>query len=313
MAPQLLFIGLGNMGRAMAKNIAEKGSLESPLLIFNRTPSRATDLASTLSSPSSVEVVPSPDALPSAIERADIVFSIVTNDAAVEELYTSILSSGVDLAGKTFVECSTVAPATADKIGERVTAAGGIYVASPVFGAPAAAQAAKLIFLPAGPAAAIEALRPFVDGIMGYIKIPFPDATPGTALKLKLVGNACILNMVTQLSESLALAEQSGIGSAPFSQFIDLMFGGVYSLYAKRMTEGTYWKDKPLFSANGGIKDATHVLNLGKSVGVDMKNIETVRGYLQQVKEHSDGDNEDIAGIYGTIRESAGLKFENDV
>ncbi|OAA69054.1 6-phosphogluconate dehydrogenase 2 [Cordyceps fumosorosea ARSEF 2679] len=79
MAPTLLWIGLGNMGRAMCKNIVEKGNLDSPLLIYNRSKQRAVDLSQKLPA-GKTEVV---DSLVDAVAKADVIFSCVANDDAL--------------------------------------------------------------------------------------------------------------------------------------------------------------------------------------------------------------------------------------
>ncbi|KAJ3554187.1 hypothetical protein NPX13_g10682 [Xylaria arbuscula] len=251
MAPQLLFIGLGNMGRGMCKNLVEKGNLEKPLILYNRTKQRAEDLAATLPA-GKTEVV---DTVEEGVKKADIIFTIVSNDAAVEEAISTILQS--DVKGKLIVECSTIHPDTTKQIAEKVLAKGAEFIASPVFGAPAAAQAGALIFVPAGPKSSIEKLRPFIKGVMGRSEIPFEDKPYENSLKMKLIGNAFILNMVTILGEGLTLGEKSGIGPEPVKAFVDDIFGGVYSGYAQRMVEGVYWKmEEPLFSADNARKDA---------------------------------------------------------
>ena len=92
---------------------------------------------------------------------------------------------------------------------------------------------------------------------MGRAEIPFEDQPPASSLKLKLLGNNFIINMVTALGEGFAASEKIGIGTDPLKQLIDLLFGGVYSLYSQRMVGGTYWKmEEPLFSANNALKDS---------------------------------------------------------
>ncbi|KAI0142786.1 NAD binding domain of 6-phosphogluconate dehydrogenase-domain-containing protein [Xylariaceae sp. FL1272] len=308
MAPQLLWIGLGNMGRGMCKNLVEKGNLDKPLILYNRTKKRSEDLAATLPA-GKTEIV---DTIEEGVKKADIIFTIVSNDAAVQEAVTTILKS--DIKGKTVIDCSTIHPDTSKQIAEDILAKGGDFVACPVFGAPAAADAGALIFVPAGPKASIDKLRPYTVGVMGRAEVPFDDKPYETSLKLKLLGNTFVVNMVTQIAEGMTLGEKSGVGAEPVKQLIDLLFGGVYSGYADRMVKGTYWKrDEPFFSADNARKDMRHAMNLGKSVGVEMTGAQRGDEYLKVVAEHSGGDKGDIAGIYGAVRKASGLKFENDV
>ena len=70
MAPRISWIGLGNMGRGMVKNLAEKGSYSKPLLIYNRTAARAEKLAGTLPSDS----VKTATSIGEAVKESDLIF-----------------------------------------------------------------------------------------------------------------------------------------------------------------------------------------------------------------------------------------------
>lgn len=147
---------------------------------------------------------------------------------------------------------------------------------------------------------------------MGRAEIPFDDSPYESSLKLKLVGNTFILNMVAMLGEGLTLGEKAGIGAAPVKQFVDLLFGGVYSGYAERMTKGVYWQmEEPLFSADNARKDAGHALDMARAAGVDLKLAAQADEYLKVVADHAGGEKGDIAGIYGAVRKQNGLNFEN--
>ncbi|RYP67013.1 hypothetical protein DL769_005873 [Monosporascus sp. CRB-8-3] len=305
MAPQLLWIGLGNMGRGMVKNLVEKGNLEKPLILYNRTQKRSEDLAAKLAE-GKTEIVGS---IEEGVKKADIVFTILSNDAAVRAVFSSALASG-DVAGKLFVECSTIHPDTTVQLARDAAAVGAQFVASPVFGAPAAAEAGQLIFVPAGPREAVGRLRPYVRDVMGKGEIAFEDEPYEKALKLKLIGNAFVLNMVSMLGEGLTMAEKTGVGAGPVKQFLDGLFGGPYSAYGDRMLSGTYWKmEEPLFSADNARKDAGHAMNLAKSVGMELRHAAVVDDYLKVVADHAGGDKGDVAGMYGAARKKAGLKY----
>ncbi|KAI0161632.1 6-phosphogluconate dehydrogenase 2 [Hypoxylon sp. FL1284] len=307
MAPQLLWVGIGNMGRGMVKNLVEKGNLEKPVILYNRTRKRSEELAAKLPE-GKTEIV---DSLEEGVKKADIIFTILTNDAAVQGVFQDLLKG--DVSGKLLVDCSTIHPDTTEKLAKSVADKGAQFIACPVFGAPAAAEAGMLVFVPAGPKSSIERLRPYMKGVMGRAEIPFEDKPPSDALKLKLVGNSFILNTVTMLGEGFTVAEKAGIGAEPVQQVVDALIGGVYSIYADRMIKGTYWKmEQPLFSANNARKDAGHAMNLAKSVGAEMKTVEVADEYLKGVAEHAGGDKGDIAGVYGCVRKKAGLKYEND-
>ena len=57
-------------------------------------------------------------------------------------------------------------------------------------------------------------------------------------------------------------------------------------------------------------KDARHALNLAEASDTKMKDVEVADSHLAAVQKHM-GSRGDIAGIYGAVRQEAGLKFEN--
>ncbi|EXA54748.1 hypothetical protein FOPG_13645 [Fusarium oxysporum f. sp. conglutinans race 2 54008] len=72
------------------------------------------------------------------------------------------------------------------------------------------ANSGTLIFATVGAKSSIEKMRPYIKGIMGRDEISFEDEPYSNAAKLKLMGNAFALNAITQLAESLTLAEKIG-------------------------------------------------------------------------------------------------------
>ncbi|TVY83769.1 putative oxidoreductase [Lachnellula suecica] len=304
MAPQLAWIGLGNMGRGMCKNLVEKGDLDKPLIIFNRTEKRATDLSKSLSSGKSTVA----SSIDEAVSKADIIFTCVGDDAAINDTIDAALKS--NMKGKLFVDCSTVHPATTEGLAKKITEAGGEFVACPVFGAPAMADNGQLVCVIAGPKASVDRVKPYTKGVMGRAIIDFGGQPVGKALLLKVIGNTFVVNMVEQLSEGHVLAEKSGLGSENLHHFIETMFPGPYAAYSTRMTSGDYMREKPLFAVDLARKDARHAMSLAKEAGTRLKNVEVADAHLEQVKKHR-GEAGDLAAIYGAVRQEAGLKFEN--
>ena len=67
---------------------------------------------------------------------------------------------------------------------------------------------------------------------------------------------------------------------------------------------------QPLFAVDLARKDAKHALDLAQAAGTKMKDVEVADQHLAEVRKHM-GSKGDIAGIYGAVRQEAGLKFEN--
>lgn len=305
MSPKVLYVGLGNIGRGMAKNIAEKAKLDSPLLLYNRTKQRATDL-SAKTPPGTTEVA---DSLETAVAQSDIIFICLANDAAVTQTVDAITAA--DISGKVFIDCSTIHPDTTEAVAGKLTSRGAEFVACPVFGAPAMADAGVLVPVPAGPRAAVDKVRPYLEGVTARAVIDMSDEPWRKASTLKLVGNTFILNMVEQVAEGHVAAEKTGLGTQYTHRFIELLMPGIFPAYSNRMLSGDYWKrEEPLFHVDLARKDAGHALKIARDSGAKLPNVETADRHLEMVQKHS--GKGDIAGIYGAVRQDAGLKFENE-
>ncbi|PNP83746.1 hypothetical protein FNYG_02963 [Fusarium nygamai] len=209
-----------------------------------------------------------------------------------------------DVGEKLFVECSTISPELVDKIAKLMIDRGAEFVSSPVFGPPQMANSGKLIFATAGAKSSIERIRPYIKDVMGRDEISFEDEPHRSASRFKLIGNAFALNAITQLSESLTLAEKSAINPAMVKRFADIMYGGIYSVYSGRMISGEYWTRSEPYASHIAMKDIKHLLGLGQEANMELKNAQIGLVYLKMAMEKSSGDQADINAIYSAVRKA---------
>lgn len=287
----------------MAKNLAAKGSIESPLIVYNRNATRANEFHDNNVNTTVATTVSE------AISRADIIFICVGDDAAVQEIVEAIIATGV-IQDKVFVDCSTVHPDTTTAIAERFQKHGALFVAGPVFGTPAMATAGQVISVLAGPKGAVTQVKPFTVGVIASAVIDFSDQPPTKAAQLKILGNTFILGMVESIAEGLVVAEKCGLGTDGLHQFFETIFPGAYVGVSNQMRLGDYHREEPAFAVDLARKDARHALDLASKSGTTMKSVQLTDSYLAQVKEHM-GARGDMTSIYGAVRQEAGLKFEN--
>lgn len=109
----------------MCKNLVEKGDLDKPLIIFNRTNKRSTDLLAKLPQGKSHVA----ESLQEAVSKADIIFTCLGDDAAIKDTIASAAKD--DVQGKLFVDCSTVHPDTTTTLAKSLEAHGARFVACP--------------------------------------------------------------------------------------------------------------------------------------------------------------------------------------
>ncbi|OCL11271.1 hypothetical protein AOQ84DRAFT_386947 [Glonium stellatum] len=306
MAPQLAWIGLGNMGRGMCKNLVEKGKLDKPLIIHNRTKKRADDLAEKLGA-GKTKVA---GTIEDVVASSDIIFICLGDDKAVNATIDTALQQ--DVKGKLFVDCSTVHPETSNALAKRIGEKGAEFVAMPVFGAPAMADAGSLVCILAGPSSSTDKVKPYTTGVVGRANIDYSDQEPGKATLLKVIGNTFVINMVEALSEGHTLAELSGLGTDNLHKWIEAMFPGPYTAYSSRLLAGDYYKrEEPLFAVDLARKDARHAMDIARKAGnAKLGALEVADSHLAAVKEHL-GAKGDLPSIYGAVRQENGLKFEN--
>ncbi|KAL4777532.1 hypothetical protein BDW60DRAFT_213096 [Aspergillus nidulans var. acristatus] len=308
------WIGLGNIGRGMSRNIALKGPLKTPLILYNRTASKASAFAESINAekPQAAVAVSS---LPAAVKDASIAFICVGDDSALDQIINTITSDdSLDLEGKIIVDCSTVHPDTSRRIHATLSSKGTTFVACPVFGAPNAADAGQMVVVPAGSRAAINRIQPFLEGVTSKAVLdvgPEAEKDVGRASLLKVLGNTFILNTVETLAEGLVAAEKSGLGTDVYQQWVTTMFPGPFAKYAERMATGEYFKrEEPLFAVDLARKDLRHAADLAKGAGMTLPSIKVTDDLLKVVKEEK-GEKGDIAGVYGAIRKASGLPYDN--
>lgn len=113
----------------MCKNLVEKGNLDKPLVIYNRTKQRSDDLAAKISSDVGSGKTKIADNIRDAVTGSDIIFMCLGDDAAVNDTVDTILKE--DVGGKLIVDCSTVHPDTTNALEKRITGKGAEFVGMP--------------------------------------------------------------------------------------------------------------------------------------------------------------------------------------
>src|SRR5207248_6943457 len=242
MSEQIGFIGLGNMGQAMAGSHLKGGYT---LTVYNRTESKAEPLIA-----KGAKLARQPG---EAVQPGGIVVSMVANDQALEEI---VMSPGfLERLGPNGIHLSmsTVSPFTSRKLAELHAQHGSIYLAAPVFGRPEAAAAQKLWICLSGAQAGKERVQPVLK-VLGQGIFDFAE-DPGAANVVKLTGNFLIASAMEAMAEALTLAGHNGIDR---SKVIDMLGQTsfacpIYQNYGKAIAEERY--TPPGFSLSLGLKD----------------------------------------------------------
>jgi 3-hydroxyisobutyrate dehydrogenase-like beta-hydroxyacid dehydrogenase len=252
------FVGLGQMGLPMARNLRDAGH---ELVVFNRSREKAEALAKDGAriAGSSAE----------AARDAEVVFSMLADDRAVEDVAFGDdgLIRGLSR-GAVHVSSSTISVALADRLTEAHRAAGQELVCAPVFGRPPAAAAKQLWIVTAGASAAVARCRPLFEAIARGVSVV--GERPSAANLVKLSGNFLIASMIEALAEAFALTRKAGVEPKAFLEVFQsaLARGPVLEAYGGLIAEQKY--SPPGFRLALGLKDIELVLQSAKAEQVPM-------------------------------------------
>jgi 3-hydroxyisobutyrate dehydrogenase-like beta-hydroxyacid dehydrogenase len=287
------FIGLGNMGQPIARNMLKAGH---DLVVFNRTRRKAEDLVSW-----NARVA---ESLAEACTPG-VVVTMVSDDHAVAECVfgeNGILSSLP--AGGVHLSLSTISVKLSQHLAEKHRQRGHSYVASPVFGRPPAAESAQLVVVAAGPQEAMERVRPLLEAIGRKLFVLGEEAPRANALKLS--GNFLIASVLEALSEAFALARKYGIEPAQALEILNTLFQSpVYEGYGRLMVERRF--EPAGFKMTLGLKDVRLALAAADAVSVPMPFASVVHDQLLSCVGRGLADA-DWSALSRLVAENAGLK-----
>jgi 3-hydroxyisobutyrate dehydrogenase len=190
--------GTGRMGAAMASRLLSVGR---ELIVWNRTPEKTKDLVA-----AGAQIAASPDAL---VARADLIITMLTDDRAIESLYHGaggLLSGRV--AGKLFVEMSTVRPEVEIALAARVKEKGASLIDCPVGGTVGPAREGKLFGFVGGSDADVARARPVLDQVCRRVEHVGPV---GAGARMKLAINLPLMVYWQAFGEALALCAPLGL------------------------------------------------------------------------------------------------------
>lgn len=228
-------IGLGAMGRAMARNLALAGH---EVTAWNRSGGEVEGVTRVAS--------------PAGAFGGDVVLTMLSDDEAIRE---NLLVPEVRAAarpGLVHVVSSTISVAFARELAGWHEAAGLGYVSAPVLGRPDVAARGELNVLVGGRPEAVEVVRPLLEVIGGRIWDMGADAP--TANAAKIACNMMITMAIEAMAEAVVLTDANGL---PRERFFELILGTLfgsrsYQVYSANIAARRY---EPGFKASLGLKD----------------------------------------------------------
>jgi 3-hydroxyisobutyrate dehydrogenase len=275
------FIGLGAMGRGMARNLHRAGLL---LSIWNRTPARAAELAGELGITAAANAA-------ELAERCDVVVLCVSADADVLEMVDAIAESLRP--GSIVIDCSTVSADTAREASRRLSARGVEFLDAPVSGGVEGARDGTLAIMVGGPAAALDRARPVLEA-MGRTVTHFGPSGAGQAAKA--TNQIMCAGIIQAVAEAMAFAKAEGL---PLEALIETLGKGAGSSWyfvhrAPNMVRNEY---PPGFRVRLHEKDLRICHDMAARHGVLLPVVEMTLLHYRKLIDQGHGD-EDISTIF---------------
>lgn len=289
------FIGIGNMGEPMARNLLLAGH---EVAVYNRTLHRAEGLGK-----QGARIAVSPA---EAAADADVLITMLADDRA---LRGTVLEGGGPAIGALrrgaiHISSSTISLDMSKELEQRHAACGQGYVAAPVIGRADAAAQKTLWVIAAGPPDQIARCRPILDALGRGITVVGEE--PWKANLVKIGVNFVLASMVEALGESYALVEKHGVDP---HQFLAVLNGGafqspVFENYGTRIADHRY---QPAgFSLRLGLKDTQLALAAAESAAAPLPFAGVLRDRFLQALAYGHGDL-DWAAIAEIARVNANL------
>lgn len=281
------FIGLGLMGKPMARNLKAAGAA---MIVHNRSQGVVEELAGEGMSPAATPA--------EATERAEIVITMLPDTPTVETIMLGEdgIVHGLD-AGKLVIDMGTTkVPATGD-FAQAVESHGCDYVDAPVSGGTIGAEQASLTIMAGGTDTAFDRAQPVLAAMGARIT----HVGPVGAGQVAKAANQVIVGLnIGAVAEALALAEQAGVDPARVREALKGGFADsrILDVHGQRMIDGTFAPGGKCVTQR---KDMDQAIELGDHLGLELPATTLSRALYDKVIAAGNGDL-DHAALITAIR-----------
>lgn len=282
------FIGLGNMGNPMVKNLVKAGF---QVTVYNRTKEKAL----ALQAETQVEVA---DKLQDLVDGVDVIISMLSNDAAVKEVYNG--EGGIfqrpGTSAPILIDMSTVSPETTKELAAIARSKGMEYLDAPVSGSVKPATDGQLVIMVGGQESAFKQVEPVFEAL-GKSATLLGESGSGNIAKLAI--NLFLAITIQGLSEAVLLASNNGIEPQALLPLINAsaLGSGITKIKTDNIIDDNY---KPAFALKLLRKD----LGLAEQIGLQSPAGLAVSHSFQQAMENGFGED-DMVAIYKHLAKKA--------
>jgi 3-hydroxyisobutyrate dehydrogenase len=280
--PSVALLGLGIMGAGMARRLL---SSNFPLAVYNRNREKAVSLRD-----AGAFVAATPR---EAASRAQIVFSMVSDDNASRDVWTgedgALSGAGP---GTICVESSTLSVDWVEALARKAAERGCQFLDAPVTGTKPHAASGELLFLVGGSAEVVDAARP-VFSVLGRDVVHLGPT--GSGAWMKLINNFLCGVQAASFAEAVSLVEAGGLDRGKVLSI--LTAGAPGSMILKRIAEKIEADDfAPVFALRWMAKDLLYAIRGATEKGLSLPTAEAALTEFQKAISKGYGDD-DFAAV----------------
>src|SRR6476660_1802514 len=251
------FVGIGRMGANMARRLKERGFHVTAVFDVNRT--AATSLAQELKCAAS-------PTLGDVSAGADVVFTVVTDDAAMRGIFTGPDNLLTNAQGKLFINCATVSPEIHMEVERWAEAAGASSLEACMASSITQAREGSLYLMCGGREENFRRAEPILKELSSSLRY---IGGSGEAAKVKALVNMVMNINTAGLAEGLGLGDALGLDLTMLRE----VFSQTGAASRVLQTDGEDMQNRDhscFFSAAHAAKDSGIALRLGKEAGLDL-------------------------------------------
>lgn len=288
------FIGLGIMGKPMARNLIKAGH---ELVVRDPNPETVAEFVGLGALAA--------DNARAVAERVELVLTMLPNSPQVKDVALGAdgLAEGAH-EGLVYIDMSSIDPLVSRDVSLALSEVGVAMLDAPVSGGEPFAIEGTLSFMVGGPAETFETYAPIL-GVMGKSVVRVGEVGAGNIAKL--ANQAIVAVNIAVVAEALVLAQKTGVD--PASVF-DAIKGGlagsnVMNAKAPMMLDRRF---DPGFRVNLHLKDLTNVMSTAHAVASPMPLTAAVFELMSQLKAHGFA-TEDHSSLLRTYEAAAGIEL----
>jgi 3-hydroxyisobutyrate dehydrogenase len=266
------FVGVGRMGANMARRLKDVGY--PVVAVFDSHQEIAIELAKELGCEAVSKVS-------RVSELSDAVFTVVTDDNAMRQIYFGDDNLFAHASGRLFVNCATISPSVHIEVAKKGSEAGATVIEAPMASSVTHAREGKLFFMLAGEPSVIDKAEALLKDLS--VKMTYVGG-PGKAAELKALVNMVMNINTAGLAEGLGLADALGLDLKVVTE----VFSQTGANSRVLETDGPDMLDREhstFFSAAHAAKDSGIALELAKEQGLNLPLLEASKRQYDRMIE----------------------------